>query len=395
MSEYQYYEFLAIDRPLSRKEMGELRSLSTRAEITPTSFVNTYEYGNFKGDPRKLMWRYFDAFVYYANWGTRQLMLRLPRGLLDEKAAAAYRVRHSVAVEAKGEHVLVEFESQDDSGDWDWEEADEDWMSRLTPLRSELMAGDLRALYLGWLAAARQGDVDEEAIEPPVPPGLGELTPAQKKLVDFLRVDEDLLELAAESSGPAGAVPGGPSREDLVAWVTGLAGAEKDGLLLRVAEGEEVAARMELLRRFRADYRPPRDAHSGPAAGGRTVDQLLEEADARAETRERREAARKAAERQRKEREQAEKRAKYLEELAGRQDAAWQDVESMIDKKQPAEYDKAVGLLKDLRDLSVQPAELERFEARVRQIRQRHATKSSLMNKMSNAGLVRRARSAT
>src|SRR5687767_1260351 len=141
MSEYQYYEFLAIDRPLNRKEMGELRSLSTRAEITPTSFVNTYEYGNFKGDPRKMMWRYFDAFVYYANWGTRQLMLRLPRGLLDEKAAAAYRVRHAVAVEAKGEHVLVEFESQDDSGDWDWEEADEDWMSRLTPLRSELMAG--------------------------------------------------------------------------------------------------------------------------------------------------------------------------------------------------------------------------------------------------------------
>ncbi|KAB1917237.1 hypothetical protein F8271_32020, partial [Micromonospora sp. ALFpr18c] len=40
---------------------AELRSLSTRADITATSFVNTYEWGDFKGDPRTLMERYFDA----------------------------------------------------------------------------------------------------------------------------------------------------------------------------------------------------------------------------------------------------------------------------------------------------------------------------------------------
>ncbi len=64
MSEYQYYEFRAIDRPLTKREMGELRALSTRAAITSTSFVNTYEWGDFKGDPDALMTRYFDAFVY-------------------------------------------------------------------------------------------------------------------------------------------------------------------------------------------------------------------------------------------------------------------------------------------------------------------------------------------
>jgi hypothetical protein len=31
MSEYQYYEFRAIDRPLTAREMAELRSYSTRA----------------------------------------------------------------------------------------------------------------------------------------------------------------------------------------------------------------------------------------------------------------------------------------------------------------------------------------------------------------------------
>src|ERR1700756_396502 len=33
MSEYQYYEFLALDQPLTDKQCAELRSLSTRAEI--------------------------------------------------------------------------------------------------------------------------------------------------------------------------------------------------------------------------------------------------------------------------------------------------------------------------------------------------------------------------
>ena len=33
MSEYQYYEFRAIDRPLDEEEIDELGELSTRAEI--------------------------------------------------------------------------------------------------------------------------------------------------------------------------------------------------------------------------------------------------------------------------------------------------------------------------------------------------------------------------
>jgi hypothetical protein len=49
MSEYQYYEFLAIDRPLTSEEMGDLRALSTRAHITPVSFTNEYHWGDFKG----------------------------------------------------------------------------------------------------------------------------------------------------------------------------------------------------------------------------------------------------------------------------------------------------------------------------------------------------------
>ena len=81
MSEYQYYEFQAIDRPLTAGEMATLRKHSTRARITPTSFVNEYHWGDFKGDPDAWMTKYFDAFLYLANWGTRTFKLRRHPGL--------------------------------------------------------------------------------------------------------------------------------------------------------------------------------------------------------------------------------------------------------------------------------------------------------------------------
>lgn len=87
MSEYQYYEFRAVDRPLTDAEMLEMRAVSSRADITPTRFVNEYNWGDFKGSPARWMERYFDAFLYLANWGSRELMLRLPRQALDPHAA--------------------------------------------------------------------------------------------------------------------------------------------------------------------------------------------------------------------------------------------------------------------------------------------------------------------
>ena len=50
MSEYQFYHFLAIDRPLTAKQMAVLRTFSTRARITPSTFVNDYSWGNFRGN---------------------------------------------------------------------------------------------------------------------------------------------------------------------------------------------------------------------------------------------------------------------------------------------------------------------------------------------------------
>src|SRR5215813_14164323 len=61
MSEYQYYEFRAIDRPLTKKQVGELRRYSSRAEITATSFSVEYNWVGFKGNPHQWMEKYFQT----------------------------------------------------------------------------------------------------------------------------------------------------------------------------------------------------------------------------------------------------------------------------------------------------------------------------------------------
>ena len=85
MSEYQHYDFRAIDRPLTKKEMAALRSISTWAAITATSFTNHYGWGDLKANPSKLLEKYFDAFVHLANWGTHEFYIRLPQESPDQR----------------------------------------------------------------------------------------------------------------------------------------------------------------------------------------------------------------------------------------------------------------------------------------------------------------------
>jgi len=147
VSEYQYYDFKAIDRALTKTEMAALRAISTRAAITTTGFTNHYEWGDLKADPLKLLEKYFDAFVYVANWGTREFHLRLPQELVDLKHLKSILPGKSARVRSVGQFVIVTFESEVESGD-DWDDG-AGWMGSLVSLRSDLLRGDLRCLYLG------------------------------------------------------------------------------------------------------------------------------------------------------------------------------------------------------------------------------------------------------
>jgi hypothetical protein len=290
MSEYQYYDFRAIDKPLDQDEMDDLRSLSSRAEITSFSFTNEYSYGSFRGKPEDLMSRYFDAFVYVANWGTRRLMFRLPRRLFDVERATTYCDDHALELVAKKDFVLLEFNSEEEGGG-EWIDG-KPWMGSLVSLRADLMRGDFRALYLGWLASFESRgwyDVNEigedgDLYEPSVPPGLAKLTAPLEALADFLRVEEALIEAAA--AGENGKAIAEPAREELARWLKKIPAATKEGYLLRflAAEGDELL-RAELFQRYRVATAPK--PKKTAVAERRTVAQLLAARDALVEKRNR------------------------------------------------------------------------------------------------------------
>jgi len=366
VSEYQSYEFVALDRRLTATEMAELRSISTRAEITPTRFWNEYHWGDLKADPAELLARYFDVHVYFANWGTRRLMFRFPIAAVDVEALRAYLPGGPATLTTTGEHVVVNLCSEVDDPEEEWWEAGH-LAASLTPLRAELLRGDLRAAYLAWLLAVQDGEVDPDACEPPVPRSLGELSAPLEALVDFLRIDQDLLAVAAQSSDEDGDDVG-----RLREWVTQLPAAEQQRWLLRAVDDPDLALGSALLGEFRRAHPAVADRQR------RTVAQLLARAeeveDARRREALRRQAQARAAAAARRERE--------LDALGRRGASAWRELEQLVEARS---YDEAVRLVGDLREVAVREKGLGEFDSRLAEVRQRHARRRAFLDRLRRA----------
>jgi hypothetical protein len=358
-----------------------LRSYSTRARITPTSFINDYSWGNFRGDKDAWMQKYFDAFLYVANWGTRVFKMRLPFQLLDLETAHLFCPGERALARGKNGKVILTFVSEDEEGG-EWVEGDE-WLSSLISVRAELARGDMRCLYLGWLLCAQSGELDDEDVEPPVPPGLAQLSASLESLAEFLRINTDLLDVAARASQQM--VEAGGRREEIRKWVGELQADEKDDVLARMIATEDLAPAAELLRRFiRESDREGRQTAEQPRR--RTAGELLRLAEDLAEERHQL-AARKAAEgKARREREAAISRGKHLDKIAGREPELWHEVDNLISTKQPKNYDCAVKLLTDLRDLAARKGQTDEFGARIEAIWVAHTRKPSFIERLRKAG---------
>ncbi|MGD8296855.1 MAG: hypothetical protein PVG67_10715 [Desulfobacterales bacterium] len=379
MSEYQYYEFNAVDKALNEKQMQSLRNLSSRARITPTSFVNEYNYGDFKGNPLKLVEKYFDAFLYVANWGTRWLMFKLPRHLVDVDLVKKYCPGDSAVIHEKEDLLIFEFTSETD--DYEWEEG-EGWLSALISLRADILHGDYRSLYLVWLFCVQMEEMEDDELEPAVPPNLTELNAPLKSFVDFMRIDTDLIAVAVENS----------SSEDrqtdskaLKTWIHNLPAKEKDDILFRLVEAPSPHLGAELKQRFRQTVSTT--AKSKIDNQLRRVKDLISSAEKYAKERKRRAAEKKAREQAKRKKERALAREKYLKSLAGREDSMWKQVDVLIDSKQPAKYDEAVKLLVDLRDLYEKTGKEKAFKQKFQTICEKHRRKASFLNRLQKAGL--------
>jgi hypothetical protein len=305
MSEYQYFEFRAVDRPLSAADREALRALSSRAKVTATSFINSYNFGDFGGDPAKLMERWFDLHLYLANWGSRRLMIRLPKRLFDRARLETLLDKVECAeLRVAGENLILDI-ARDELDLEDWQD-DSRRLAGLAPLRGELLAGDLRLFYLLWLTEV---EVDMFGPDEPEPmPGIGPLTASLEAFAAFFGLDPDLVEAAAERSPAAPRTVG------------------------------ELRARAEAIRL----------AHERAA-----VEEI------------------KKARRPR------------LDALAQRGDSVWDEVEAEIAYRNTAGYDKAVGLLADLRLLAEERGMAADYARRLTAIKERHSRKPQFLVRLA------------
>jgi hypothetical protein len=371
MSEYQHYEFQALDRPLTKDELSYVRSLSSRVELTSTKVVFVYSLGDFKGEPQKLVERCFDAMLYQASFGIQQLIFRFPRSLINPTVFAPYCVPDFLTVSITPQYILLNINITEEEGlGWIREE---DWLTKLVPLRDALIRGDLRLLYLAWLIAVQVApeEEDEDIIEPPVPPNLGNLSPALHCFVDLFGLDEDLICAAAENSPVVV-----EEAEPIEAWIAALSEAERNDFLVRLARGESHIA-SQLVQRLRQANQTDRTLLPSEQPR-RSLADLMTSA--------------LTQEKHRKTREQQisrQARVAQLEALAPKEAAMWLEVARLIELKQSMAYDQAIEYLVDLRDLAEQNGTLSDFMARVRKIRDDYSNRTELMSRLQQSWLLR------
>ena len=380
MSEYQYYEFAAIDRSLTAAEMAQLRKVSTRGQVSTSGFVNHYEWGGLKADPADWMRRCFDAFVYTANWCSCRLSLRVPLTTFRNAELEPFVARHVLTVEATDEHWIIDW-SLDESEDYDRFRMEDGsgWMGRLAPLRDELLRGDLRPLYLGWLASA--GGRGDDVLEPEVPPGLSDLTPPQQALTDFIEVDPDLLFAAA--AGGESAAPNETARAvHMDAWLAEWSPGDMAAMLKLIAQGQGREAERQI-RAHHAAWNKAQHPARAPSAARRTVGQLRELAQAARGKRLARDAeARTAAEAARRLQREA-----VLRLLMADVDKRWAAVDALAARGSASGYAQAVQALADLAEGYALASSPKAFDRALRHLLVRHATRGALLRRLAEAGL--------
>ncbi len=366
MSEYQFYEWQAIDRPLTAAEQNAVSALSSHIDVTSTRAWIEYNWSGFKHDPLDVLARYFDAFLCYANWGMQQLAFRLPGELLDEAALHPYLWDDCCRLIRRGDSFILSISKPDDEyGEPPDQAAD---LSTLATLRRGIMGGDNRMPYLAWLVAA-SGDGSDDDLEPPVPPGLKRLTPPLEEFARFFDLDPFIVRAAAETSEPIRPNPA----IDLDAVIAGLSRQECEGFVRRLADDEPLLS-VKLHRRL-AELAATR-ASPQESKPRRTWLELQE----RAETLGQAEEVRRQAEVEA-------KRIKELQQFAARAEQTWRDVDALIQRKQAPYYDQATVLLVKLHDLAVYNDKMPEFASRLRQLCAQYANRPAFQERLREAGL--------
>ena len=356
MSEYQRYEFMTIDRPLTREQLDAVNALSSHIEASSTHALIEYHWGDFKHDPINVLHEFFDGFLYWANWGAPELAFRFPHGILPADLIDGFDLDDFATFTRYPEYDILDIHFGEMEGPGEWIEYE---LGSLIAIRDELMEGDLRALYIVWLASQlmREGydedededEEDEEISVPPVPPGFGTLTAAQQALAELLRVPQELLVATARHSNAAVSSTG----DDFAAWVKLLPPERRNDYLVRLARNEPGLSRL-LVRELRELGQDK--TRATPSTGEHvTYATLLAES----------KGVKAQLEHEKREQERV-ARQRHLQDIHDHQEDYWHQVDQAVMRTTGTGYDEAVRLLIELRGAADQFKETREFQERFR-----------------------------
>jgi hypothetical protein len=379
MSEYQYYEWQTLDRPLTAAEQKAVNELSSHINVISTQAIVTYNWSSFKHDPINVLAKYFDAYLYFANWGTRRLAFRFPNGLVDVSVIDSFCDEYHTTIKTIDDVQVLEFEMEEEDGYDEWIE-ERGLLSTLARLRDDIIQGDYRALYLAWLNAMSQesGRYEEDEDdpenffndpEPSLPTGLKQLTPPLKALIDFFNIDPFLVSAAAERSPNLSSA----GQADFVPLISSLTRQECDEFLFKIINAEPGAV-AALRKRLLSFEKPSPNVQSNP----RTFGELLKTAEKLRQVE-----ARRQAEEKRK------RHVAEMQKLAKREAKTWQDVEDLIQSGYAASnYDEATILLVKLHQLAEFQGTQIRFDVRLQELVEKYKSRSALMGRWRKKGWI-------
>lgn len=348
MSEYQYIEFQAVDRPLTDHELAYARKQSTRAEISRWSFQNEYHFGDFRGDVNGMLQRGYDVHLHYANFGIRTVAIRLPAGLPLRKDVWSHYIVEGLswAPDRRGSGGILTLNPYHEAG-----ELDELWEFRpcvqaMVDLRARLMAGDLRVLYLFWLAAAIDGQNDPaDAKEPPTPGGLAEIAGDAQPFLDFFGLEPHLLDAAAE--GSTGAPPVHSPEQWIGRWVESQSEEDAKSLLRDLLSGDSATVKSTTIARILAETASP---VWPTVTTDRTCRELLERAAQLRQAEYERTQKRLVAAEKRKAAKQAQERNERMKQMVDEPRKWLRKADKLVAARGTDNYEAAAKLLDELRE---------------------------------------------
>lgn len=246
MSEFQFYDFRAIDQALSPQQQEEVSEWSSRAKVNARKAVFTYAFGDFKMDHLRAIEKYFDSLLYWSSWGNKQLFFRFPLTSVNLKALETFSFTltsynlgfdYGIKVHVSAQHVFLEFyTSNEDEEDYVDEAGKE--MDQFTQIREAILTEDYRCLFLFWLNLAQTLEQHKPKLIsnftlPSIPAGLKKLSSELETFVDFFGIDRFLIRAAAHFSPEPIAI-----ETAFAQALIQLSESEKDEWLLRLAAQE-------------------------------------------------------------------------------------------------------------------------------------------------------------